>query len=78
MTLAEYVKTFPRLQRMAIRKCIANQLGVSEINVRSMCNGNKSIPAKYALLIEKITDGVVPKHVTAPAFYPLEIQRKTQ
>lgn len=73
MTLTEYVKTFPRLQRMAIRAWIANQLGVSEVYVRSMCSGNKPIPVKYALRIEKITDGAVPKHVTAPAFYPLEI-----
>jgi DNA-binding transcriptional regulator YdaS (Cro superfamily) len=51
---------------MAVRKWIASQLGISEVYVRSMCSGNKPIPAKYALRIEKITDGAVPKHVTAP------------
>lgn len=72
MTLFEYVQTFPRLQRMAVRKWIANHLSVSEVYVRSMCSGNKPIPAKYALRIEKITAGAVPKHVTAPEFYPIE------
>ena len=72
MTLSEYVKTFPRLQRMALRLWIASQLGISEVYVRSMCSGNKRIPAKYAIRIEKITDGAVPKHVTAPEFYPVE------
>ena len=72
MTLSEFVRAFPRLQRMAIRRWIATQLGISEVYVRSMCNNNKAIPAKFALQIEKITDGAVPRHVTAPLFYPIE------
>jgi DNA-binding transcriptional regulator YdaS (Cro superfamily) len=72
MTLTQFVNKFPRLQRAAVRKWIANQLGISEVYVRSMCSGNKLIPAKFALRIEKITDGVVPRHTTAPEFYPLE------
>ena len=72
MTLSEFVKKFPRIQRVAIRQWIASQLGVSEVYVRSMCSGNKPIPAKYALRIEKITDGAVPRHITAPEFYPVD------
>ena len=72
MTLSEFVNKSPRHQRMSRRESIANQLGVSEVYVRSMCNGNKTIPAKYALLIESITNGKVSKHITAPNFYPLD------
>ena len=71
MTLSEYVKAFPRAQRVSVREWIAKQLGVSEIYVRSMCSGNKPIPAKYAIHIEKMTDGGVPRHITAPEFYPI-------
>ena len=54
MTLTEYIQSFPRPQRTAIRKRIAVGLGVSEVYVRSMCNGHKNIPGVYALRIEKI------------------------
>lgn len=70
MTLSEYVRSFPRLQRMTIRRAIANELKVSETYVRSMCNGNKPIPAKYALRIERITAGAVSRQNVAPDFYP--------
>ena len=72
MTLKEYVQQFPRSQRVAIRKWMAAELGISEIYVRSMCSGNKSIPAKYAIQIEKITAGQVKKHIIAPHFYPID------
>jgi len=72
MTLKEFVNTFPRSQRRAVRQWIASQLGISEVYVRSMCNGIKRIPAKYALRLEKLTDGVIPRHTTAPEMYPLE------
>ena len=72
MTLSEYVKSFPRNQRNAIRQLIAKHLGISEVYVRSMCNDNKRIPPKYALRLETITDGRVTRHITAPDFYPLE------
>lgn len=73
MTLKEYVNAFPRLQRMAVRRWLADQLGITEVYIRSMCNGDKPIPAKYALRIEKITEGVVSRHITAPQFYPVEV-----
>lgn len=75
MNLSEFVKTFPRLQRKDVRQWIASHLGVSEVYVRSMCSGHKPIPAKFALRIETMTEGVVPRHVTAPEFYPIENTR---
>lgn len=70
MTLQKYINQFPRHQRHKIRVGIAYKLGVSEVYIRSMCNGNKSIPGKYALAIEKITHGLVPKYKTSPSLYP--------
>lgn len=72
MTLSEYVNSFPRSRRKSIRDWIANQLSISETYVRSMCNGTKRIPEKYALRIEKMTNRAVPRHVTAPDIYPYE------
>ena len=70
MTLQKYINQFPRNQRHKIRIDMACKLGVSEVYIRSMCNGNKSIPGKYALAIEKITHGLVPKYKTCPLLYP--------
>ncbi|MBV9576553.1 MAG: helix-turn-helix domain-containing protein [Gammaproteobacteria bacterium] len=70
MTLKEYVNAFPRLQRMEVRGWLAKQLGISEVYVRSMCNGTKPIPGKFALSIEKLTSHAVPRYVTAPQMYP--------
>ena len=72
MTLKEYINSFPRSQRQAMRKRIANQLGISETYVRSMCNGVKRIPEKFAIRIEKATDKAVSRYVTAPDMYPYE------
>lgn len=72
MTLKEYVNAFPRSQRKSVREWIANQLRISETYVRSMCNGVKRIPEKYALRIEKLTNGVVPRYVTSPEMYPFD------
>lgn len=69
MTLKEYVNSFPRAQRAAVRQWIASQLGVSEVYVRSMCSGVKRIPEKFALPIEKLTGNLVPRQVTAPHMY---------
>jgi len=72
MTLTEYIKSFPRHERAAYRKRIARALNISEVYVRCMCNGHKSIPGKYAIAIERITNGLVPRSITAPELYPLE------
>ena len=70
MTLKEYINAFPRSQRGTVRRWIASQLNISEVYVRSICSGNKRMPAKYALQIEKLTNNVVPRYITAPDMYP--------
>ncbi len=72
MTLSDYVKTFPRIQRATVRRWLAKSLGISESYVRSMCNGQKRIPGKYAIPIERVTSGIVPRQLTAPELYPIE------
>lgn len=72
MTLAEYLQTFPRLERRAVRSTIAQSLGITEGYVRSMCNGHKPIPGKFAIGIERSTNGAVPRQITAPSLYPEE------
>ena len=73
MTLDEYIKSFPRRERTAIRKSLAFKLdNISEVYVRSMCNGYKPIPAKFAIRIEHFTRGLVSRCITAPEFYPVE------
>lgn len=74
MTLADYIKSFPRKQRMALRQIIASQLGISEVYVRSMCNGHKKIPGKYAISIERLTAGMVSRYSIAPELYPTEAE----
>lgn len=46
MTLTEYIKSFPRRERITIRQKLAEALGISEVYVRSMCNRNKPLLAK--------------------------------
>lgn len=76
MNLIEYIKSFPRRTRTSIRRNIADVLQVSEVYARSMCNGNKPIPGKYAIKLEIITHGLVSRHETAPELYPLEINNR--
>jgi DNA-binding transcriptional regulator YdaS (Cro superfamily) len=73
MTLADYIRRFPYAQRASVRRHIAATLGISEVYVRSMCNGNKTIPGKYALGIERATQGLVSRHVISPTLYPCEL-----
>jgi DNA-binding transcriptional regulator YdaS (Cro superfamily) len=76
MTLNEYIKSFPRRERKAIRELLAKELGnISEVYVRSMCNGHKVIPPKFAIRIEHFTEGLVSRQVIAPEYYPLEINQ---
>lgn len=64
--LGEYVNSFPKDKQQAIRQKIAKALGISEIYVISMCNGNRKVPKKYAVDIHKVTGGAVPFHVINP------------
>lgn len=75
MTLHDYIKSFPRRQRTLVRQQLAAFLGISEVYVRSMCNGHKSIQSSFALRIETFTGGLVSRHELAPDHYPLETKR---
>jgi DNA-binding transcriptional regulator YdaS (Cro superfamily) len=76
MTLAEYIKSFPRKDRASVRRSLARELnGISEVYVRSMCNGYKVIPPKFAIRIEIFSGGLVTRQETAPDFYPIEINK---
>lgn len=67
MNLRDYIESFPgRKQRAAVRRKIAEALGVSEGYVRSMCNGHREIPEDYAIPLHKATDGAVPFYITNP------------
>lgn len=59
MKLEAYIKTFPRLQRSAIRQIIAQATGVSTSAVRHWCNGRRNIPSQHMRTIEKTTGGLV-------------------
>jgi DNA-binding transcriptional regulator YdaS (Cro superfamily) len=77
MTLNEYIKSFPRNERKAIRASLGKKLdNISEVYVRSMCNGNKAIPPKFAIRIENFTGGQVSRQAIAPEYYPLESSKE--
>ena len=59
MKLSEYINTFPRHQREAVRKRIAAKCGVSPALVRSMANGSRPIRSAYFRAIHLATDGKV-------------------
>jgi len=76
MTLTEYINSFPKKQRIHIRQSLAQALGVSEVYIRSMCNGNRSIPGVRALAIERETKGLVSRRESCPHLYPDELYVK--
>lgn len=69
MKLDEYINSFPRAAKPKKRVELAYKLGISEIYVRSMCNGNKRILEKWAVAIEKATDGNVTRQEICPHLY---------
>lgn len=68
MKLAEWINSHPKEQRLDARKRLAKRLGVSEVYVRSMANGNKPIPVMLALEIQHYTRGKVPVSDSCPKF----------
>jgi DNA-binding transcriptional regulator YdaS (Cro superfamily) len=69
MKLNEYIESFPREVRHEVRKQLAHKLGISEVYVRSMCNGSKRILEKWAVPIEKATHGKVTRQDVCPHLY---------
>ena len=76
MTLKEYINSFPRSERMAVRQRIAKALVVTEPCVRHYANGQRDIPSKHFKSIVKECEGVeygdlLPEESSAP---PLAVQ----
>lgn len=69
MTLYEYINRFPCRDRKAIHQWIAKALDISEVYVRSMSNGTKPLLYKHAVKIEELTNGLVPRHLSALQSY---------
>lgn len=69
MKLSQYIETFPRQERRQLRVEIAKKLGISEIYLRHMTSGRKKIQEKYAVAIEKATDGKVRRQDVCPHLY---------
>lgn len=72
MNITEYVNSFPRRERMKVRRNIACAIGVSEVYIRHMCNGQRPIPGAQAIPIERATNGLVPRATSCPTLYPQE------
>lgn len=70
MNLDAWIKNHPREKRVEVRESLAKKLGVSESYVRSMVNGNRTIPAEFAIPIENATGGQVTRHEIRPDLYP--------
>ena len=66
MKLKTYIEQHPVRQRTAIKKQIAKDLGISVDYVKHMCNGIRGIPVKYAVSLEKATNGAVKREDIFP------------
>lgn len=69
MTLIDYIKTIPTGKRISVIRKIANSLGISKSYMFHMSNGTRPIPIKYAVPLEKATNGIVGRQDTAPHMY---------
>lgn len=72
MDLIAFVKALPKQKAAHFRKCLALKLAISASYARHLCNGRNRIPSRYALAIEALTEGHVPRFITAPDHYPQE------
>jgi DNA-binding transcriptional regulator YdaS (Cro superfamily) len=69
MKLDRYVKKLSISERMAFKRKLAKNLGISFSYVVSMINGHRKIQEKYVVLIEKTTKGVVKREEITPYLY---------
>lgn len=68
MDLQEYLDSFPRSERAAVREAIASAHGVTEVTVRSWANGTRRHPCTKAAveITEMVTAGVVTRYELRP------------
>lgn len=69
MNLREYIKKLPRAERPKAIKKIALKLGLSEVYVYSMSNGNRRILEKWAVPLELATNGEIKRQDVCPHLY---------
>lgn len=70
MSLPEYIKKLSQFEAIQFRKRLIARLKISQSYARHLCNGTNKLPAKYAIAVEALTDGAVPRIETAPDNYP--------
>lgn len=68
MTLSEYIESFPRDERNAIREEIAARLGCGVSSVRSYANGWRTFPTHLLPKLPAATRGNVRPEDQDPAF----------
>ncbi len=56
MEFKEYVKSIPKEERDILKKSIAKSTGRSESAVKSWANGNRGVPPRFWMDIEKATN----------------------
>lgn len=81
MQLGDWINKHPRDKRARIRRRLAKRLGVSEVYVRSMANGNRPVQPEFAVPIETFTDGQVTRYESCPDVFgkpPKSIYEETQ
>lgn len=71
MDLKEFIRLFPRRERMNIRRQIADAHGVSEVAVRSWANGSRRHPAtlRAVEITEALTMGKVTRYDLRPDIF---------
>lgn len=79
MELREFIATYPRQQRPAIRLELARAHCVSEVTVRAWANGNRKHPCtlRAVEITEHLTSGKVTRHDLRPDIFGQKKQLAT-
>lgn len=70
MNLRDYIKTFKTAKERALEiRRLAKKLKISHQYVYSMYCGQRRILEKYAVPLEKASNGKIPRETTCPKLY---------
>jgi DNA-binding transcriptional regulator YdaS (Cro superfamily) len=70
MRLTDYIRQLSRRDAADFRRQMVAALKISKPYARHLCNGRNKLPSKYAIAIERLTNGVVSRFDSAPEHYP--------
>ena len=70
MRLTDYIKELSRREAADFRRQLVVTLKISKAYSRHLCNGRNKLPSKYAIAVEKLTNGMVSRFDSAPEHYP--------